>query len=194
MVGSVAAGSESTGTTAAAPGCRTISSSPVEPSGKRTVSTSSVITRPLYTRIEPPSVLEQPGDGDLDALGENEARVASRAGADRGARGGRRVGDQAFARGDDPEPQHVKPVAHKDDAAAALAREPVGHAVDRFVARGGDGEGDGRLRRNAEVAQVATPDFSLAQRVACAHAASDEHDGGVAAQVQGRRVIQARLA
>ena len=41
----------SSGSTALAPGCRTISSEPVEPSGKRTSSTSSEMTRPVYARL-----------------------------------------------------------------------------------------------------------------------------------------------
>src|SRR6476661_9365173 len=42
----------STGTTALAPGCRIISSDPVDPSGKRTTSTSSEMIRPVYFRTE----------------------------------------------------------------------------------------------------------------------------------------------
>src|SRR5881409_2359298 len=101
IVGSGPAGSDSTGTTAAAPGWRMISSSPDEPSGNYTASTSSVMTRPAEPRIKPPSVLEQPGDGDFDALGQDEPGVAARTGADRGTGSGRRERHEPFARGHD---------------------------------------------------------------------------------------------
>src|SRR6185312_10907102 len=49
--GSVPDGSLRKGSTALAPGWRTISSVPVEPSGNRTVSTSRLMMRPVYSRV-----------------------------------------------------------------------------------------------------------------------------------------------
>src|SRR5688500_7436264 len=48
--GAAASGSSRKGSTAGAPGCRTITSLPVDPSGNRTVSTSRLMTRPECTR------------------------------------------------------------------------------------------------------------------------------------------------
>src|ERR1044071_4146088 len=50
--GLVPTGSSTKGTTAEAPGGRIISSSPTEPSGKRTVSRSRLRTRPVWRRRE----------------------------------------------------------------------------------------------------------------------------------------------
>src|SRR6185369_10690776 len=50
--GSAESGGSSSGTMALAPGWRTISSCPWEPSGNLTVSTSRLITRPRYFRSE----------------------------------------------------------------------------------------------------------------------------------------------
>src|SRR5687767_5966351 len=107
IVGSGPRGSEANGTTAAAPGCRIISSSPVEPSGKRTVSTSRSITRPAWTRLlascinAPYSVLEQPGERHLESLRKQVARVAAQAGVNGRARGGRGVGHEPQPSRDD---------------------------------------------------------------------------------------------
>src|SRR6266566_6770093 len=130
-VGSSPRGSEANGTTAAAPGCRTISSSPVEPSGKRTVSLSRSMTRPLWIRLVAScithsfSTLEQPGERHLEAFGEQVPRVAARVGVNGRTGCGRCKWHESETGGDDLQPQHVKAVAHEQHSAAGPSVEPA---------------------------------------------------------------------
>src|SRR6185312_6481125 len=69
ICGSSPAGSLRNGSTRLAPGCLTISSSPVDPSGKRTVSRSRLMMRPVYWRAED----TRPGSAILWVCGEFDA-------------------------------------------------------------------------------------------------------------------------
>src|SRR5207249_5821038 len=66
---------------------------------------------------------EEPGDGDLEPLGEEVTRVASRIRPDGRIGGRRRERQEAESNGDDPESEHVKAVGHEQDAAALFPGE-----------------------------------------------------------------------
>src|SRR6266550_3394957 len=153
MVGSGPCGSDANGTTAAAPGCRMISSWPVDPSGNRTVSMSRLITRPEWIRWlaicigDPFLVLKHPCKRDLEPLGEEVSGIATHIRVDRRAGGGRRVGSETQAPGDNAQSQHVKAVAHEDHATALPPPEPALHLRDRGVCVMAAGErNDGGIR------------------------------------------------
>src|SRR5438093_581748 len=170
MVGSLPRGSDANGTTAAAPGCRMISSWPVDPSGKRTVSMSRLITRPEWTRLLAICigrsfclVLKRPGKGHLEPLGEEVSGVAPHVRVDGRAGGGRRVRGEPQAPGDDSQSQHVKAVAHEEHAAALPPPEPALHLLDRGVGVMASGERNDRLIREAEPGQIVPADVGLVE-------------------------------
>src|SRR5205823_9523599 len=78
-----------------------------------------------------PSAVEDPGDGDLEAFGEEVGGVAPRVRSDGRIGGWRRERLESQPGGDDPEAQHVKAVGHEQDAAIVLPREPLGDSGER---------------------------------------------------------------
>src|SRR6267143_1617830 len=197
-VGSSARGSEANGTTAAAPGCRITSSSPVEPSGKRTVSTSRFMTRPVWIRflssfIIPPvrgSALEQPREGHLESFGEQIPGVAPHVGMDGRACRRRRVRRQPQASRNDLQSQHVKAVADQQHAAAVSPVEPALYLIDRREGVMTTDEGKDCVVGDAEPDEIVAPDVSFVECVADTDAAGDQDGRRQTALVECGGVIE----
>src|SRR5438105_1762960 len=197
MVGSAPWGSETKGMTADAPGCRIISSCPVDSSGNRTVSMSRSSTRAEYMRllssfIRPLSTLKQPGKGHLEPFGKQIPSIAAKACVDRRAGGRRCVGREPEPSRNDLHAQHVKAVADEQDPTAFTSREPVLHLLQRCERVVPAREWNHGFVGHPQPQQVISPDIGLIQRITRTHAAGHEYRRCEAALIQHCRVVESR--
>src|SRR5438046_10042346 len=109
-----------------------------------------------------PSAVEDPGDGDLEAFGEEVGGVAPRVRSDGRIGGWRRERLEAQPGGDDPEAQHVKAVGHEEDAAIVFPREPLGDSGERGRRARRCRQLDHRAVRESGLTEVAASDRGCA--------------------------------
>src|SRR5919201_5111821 len=76
---------------------------------------------------DPSSVLKQPGERHFEPLGQHIPSITTHTGVNWGAGYRRCKGHESEPRGDDFEPEHVKPIAHQEHSATRPTVEPPAH-------------------------------------------------------------------